>query len=134
MVDGGPCEADGARPDPPAAATATCEVDYRLEALTDGIVVHRYASIRRLGGASAAAASLPLAGHDGAVEVDELYQTGAHRSDDAFPIENFQLDLAPMTRAGRCCSRSTTSGCAAPTARVCARCAASDRNDGRLRV
>jgi uncharacterized protein len=69
-------------------------VDYRLESLADGIVVHGVARARWAG--ECRRCLKPIEGTD-EIAVDELYQVEL-TDEDAFPIENNQLDLAPMTR------------------------------------
>ena len=70
------------------------EVEYDLEALSDGILVQGTAHVAWRG--VCRRCLRPLDGVDTAT-VDELYQVEL-TDPDAFPIVNHQLDLAPMTR------------------------------------
>jgi uncharacterized protein len=104
---------------------APVEIDVELESLTDGIVVSGrleapWESVcRRCLG--------PAAGSI-VVEVRELYQ--AHpTSDEAYPIEDDQLDLAPMVRESLMLDLPLAPVCRADCAGLCPTCGA-DLNVG----
>lgn len=104
--------------------TGDVTVDYTVESIDDGVVVR---------GTIAA----PWAGHcrrclrdlsgTAVVEVDELYQREMS-DDDAFPIENNQLDLAPVTRETVLLALEDERLCRDDCAGLCPACGV-DRND-----
>ena len=100
-------------------------VDYRLESLNDGIVVHGVARARWEG--ECRRCLKPIGGTD-VVEVDELYQIDL-TDEEAFPIENNQLDLAPMTRELVLLSLDEERLHAPDCAGLCPACGR-DRNEG----
>lgn len=80
--------------DPRLPPGSTIDVDLECESLSDGIVVHGRIAARFL--SECRRCLQPVAGSIES-EIDELYQTVV-TDPDAFPIDNDQIDLAPMVR------------------------------------
>lgn len=100
-------------------------VEYRLEALTDGIVVSGTTALSWAG--ECRRCLEPVEGTD-RVEIDEFYQIEV-TDEDAFPIENKQLDLAPMTRQIVLLALDDERLCDVDCAGLCPVCG-DDRNEG----
>ena len=99
-------------------------VDVELEAMNDGITVHGRVSVPWAGVCRRCLAPL---GGTASAPVDELYQTEII-DEDAFPIENSQLDLAPMVRQTALLELDEERLCRAECAGLCPVCGI-DRND-----
>lgn len=107
-------------------ADATVAVDVEIEALHDGVVVTGdfsapwEAECRRC----LAAARGALTPH-----VRELYRVAPQPDDDAFPLENEQLDLAPLVAEALTLDLPLAPLCRAGCAGLCPVCGA-DLNEG----
>jgi uncharacterized protein len=98
--------------------TGDISLDVELEALNDGIVVR--GSVAAPWSAPCRRCLRPLTGQ-AVAEVDELYQVKV-LDDDAYPIIDGQLDLAPLTRQAALLELDDERLCREDCAGLCPNC------------